>query len=516
MSMFCLVIVYVVIVITVTSRHMTSTTSPSAPLRASTLQRPPLQMDKKKTLKQALQEAKQEKKKELPKQEPPPPKLGRKIDPQVLIPHEGEAPLAIKDDPKDHPTPDTVLKAFVEKIDFDELQREPLPSQRSTAAATKLKEIAYPRLNSCSRLTQQWPVDDTPTDEDSFLPWIHDVFPTEDGRYIQFVAQNKRRCKTGRKDTEIMAFMAPQAALFQHVPLRRTKDGYEIVDYPHADPDSRTTRFICRFKPSGDETLSIHNVDYDWTAYRKHYKVTFQENDGGIKSIHTTQLLFRCPVPEHLVETVRTGASVKDDWASLFVDLVPLRTMPRWGIPNQYLAPWYNEFVPDDDEQQWDAQKVFGDGVAVPKIEDSGRWENIPICKPSLMTFEGQDVKDLPAKGEPTPKKHKLVSCIWASAGYTTRGERFAINDGQRRLLEWITHNKNIGFDHFYVYDNTGAFRDDTSLKPIADLMPDDVTYIPWPSKVSRAWGCSVVAVMCVCVSFLFFADLQQQSQQCR
>ena len=97
-------------------------------------------------------------------------------------------------------------------------------------------------------------------------------------------------------------------------------------------------------------------------------------------------------------------------------------------------------------------------------------------------------------------KKHNLVSCIWASAGYATRGERFTINDGQRRLLEWITHNKLIGFDHFYLYDNSGAFNNcsdsnsnnginnksasSASLKNIADLFPEDVTYIPWPSKV--------------------------------
>jgi hypothetical protein len=81
-------------------------------------------------------------------------------------------------------------------------------------------------------------------------------------------------------------------------------------------------------------------------------------------------------------------------------------------------------------------------------------------------------------------KKHRLASCLWASAGYTTRGNRFAVNDGQRRLLEWITYNKLIGFDHFYIYDNSGAFGSDTSLKPIADLFPDDVTYVPWPSQI--------------------------------
>ena len=103
--------------------------------------------------------------------------------------------------------------------------------------------------------------------------------------------------------------------------------------------------------------------------------------------------------------------------------------------------------------------------------------------KPSLPAA----VNDVTNKNYTTTrpkKKHRLASCLWASAGYATRGNRFAVNDGQRRLLEWITYNKLIGFDHFYVYDNSGAFGGDTSLKPIADLFPDDVTYVPWPSQV--------------------------------
>jgi hypothetical protein len=31
-----------------------------------------------------------------------------------------------------------------------------------------------------------------------FLPWIHDMFLSVDGSSIEFIAQNKRRCKTGR------------------------------------------------------------------------------------------------------------------------------------------------------------------------------------------------------------------------------------------------------------------------------------------------------------------------------
>jgi hypothetical protein len=88
------------------------------------------------------------------------------------------------------------------------------------------------------------------------------------------------------------------------------------------------------------------------------------------------------------------------------------------------------------------------------------------------------------AKNDEPEKKHRLVSCVWASAGYATRGERFSINDGQRRLQEWINFNLLAGVDHFYVYDNSGAHSHETSLKPITDIFPDQVTRIPWPATV--------------------------------
>lgn len=360
-------------------------------------------------------------------------------------------------------------------------------------------------------------MDDTPTDQDPFLPWIHDVFPTADGKFIQFVAQNKRRCKTGiskQNETDIMMQMQPQVALFQHVSVKRinststdsrkdasatmptsTTSRYRLASHDEADPDGIATRFICRFKPSMEETLSVFNFDYDWTAYRKRYKNTFSKNDGGIKSIHTSQLLFKCPVPDHLQETIRTGASVHNDWATLFVDLIPIRTPPRYGPPVQYFQPRYKEFQSTEAEVVFDPLKAWGTNHVLPEIRHAGRWENIPICLPSLLQYENQTVADLPDKPQERQVKHRLVSCIWASAGYNTRGNRFAINDGQRRLLEWLSYNKVIGFDHFYLYDNSGAFFPDdltnatatvstTSLKPIADLFPNDVTYIPWPSQI--------------------------------
>ena len=220
---------------------------------------------------------------------------------------------------------------------------------------------------------------------------------------------------------------------------------------------------------------------------------TFEYEDGGIKSVHLSQFLFRCPVPEHLIETVRSGDSVKDDRASLFVDVIPIRTPPRYGRANQFFQPMYNETLAAPN-LRFDAKEEWGENHLLPRIEDSGRWENFPICRPSLQEYYSEEERskavvvpsEAPASSntEVAPKMHRLVSCMWASAGYTTRGERFAINDGQRRMLEWIHYNKLLGFDHFYLYDNSYAFSSEATLKPIADLFPKEVTYIKWPFQV--------------------------------
>lgn len=416
--------------------------------------------------------------------------LNHGVQPDVLIPvkDKDDVPVAIKQDVpiEEHPTPQNILTAYQEPLDFEHWNIQPLPL-RTTAKASKLNMIAYPRLNSCARLPQQWPVDDSPVDQDSFLPWIHDVFPSADGQYIQFVAQNKRRCKNGSKEKHILAQQQPQAALFQHISLQRVGDDageprFRLVPHEEADPDALSTRFICRFKPSNAITLSDYNFDYDWTAYRKSYKLSFNEDDAGIKAIHSTQLIFRCPVPEDLQHTIRKGQHVDNDWTKLFVDLIPVRTPPRFLPPNAYLQPHYQEDQLKG-SKAFDPVAAWGDKHILPKLDDSGRWENIPICLPSQMQYEN-DPKPVPAAPAPIEKKHRLVSCMWASAGYTTRGNRFAINDGQRRLLEWLEYNQMIGFDHFYLYDNSGAFGDELSLKPIADLFPDKVTWISWPSTI--------------------------------
>jgi len=388
---------------------------------------------------------------------------------------------------------DRTLAAYLEPIYETDWSKKPLPVRTSTAE--DLKEIRFTNVNSCRNLIEQFPVDEYP-DADPFLPWIHDVFPSHDGKFIQIVAQNRRRCNTGKSpaNKEIHRKRGPQLSLFQNVAVKRIEDPdststrYRLASHEEADEDGMATRFICRFS-NGEETLSVFNFSYEWASHRKRQNVVFHENDSDNKQIHTSQLLFRCPVPESLVETVRMGESVKDDYATLFFDLVPIRTPPRYGPPNAFLEPYYKEFL--HSTKAFDATTEWGNNHILPKIEDSGRWENIPICKPSLITYGNEDevasqvVSKDTKESDPQPiKQHRLISCLWASAGYSTRGDRFAINDGQRRLLEWITYNKLTGVEHFYLYDNSEAFTTDISLKFVADMFPDDVTYINWPSQI--------------------------------
>jgi len=480
-SMFCLVLVYAGVVITFAVYHKPQQVDlkrqPKEPTSPGNARKP---------FKETLQEARE--RKEVPKVDGNPVRkhhleleLGAGVDPMHLVSHK-EAPIMMTSDgpQEDHPTPNNVLTAYMEPLNYDDWEMHPLPVR--TATSNDLSSVQYTRLNSCSRMSQQWPMDDPPTERDPFLPWIHDVFPTADGKYMQIVAQNMRRCKTGSQEKDVLHHMAPQAALFQHISVKRLEtDGetrYRLASHEDADSDAVATRFICRFKPSMEETLSEFNFDYEWASVRKKYKKGFQKDYGGIQQMHTTQLVFRCPVPESLQETVRSGSSVHEDWASLFFDLIPIRTAPRWGSPARYPLPKYSDFV--DKEDPFDPLREWGTEHVLPRIQDSGRWENIPICKPSLMTYENA-VESVSVE---SPKKYRLASCLWASSGYTTRGNRFAVNDGQRRLLEWIQHNSMIGFDHFYIYDNSGAFGTESSLKGIADLMPDKVTYIPWPAKI--------------------------------
>jgi hypothetical protein len=312
------------------------------------------------------------------------------------------------------------------------------------------------------------------------------------------VAQNKRRCQTGTTpdQVEILEKMQPQISLFQHVPIKRIKDPfdknttrYKLTSHEDANPDGIETRFICRFS-NGRETLSVFNLHYDYTAKRKYSKHVFtKDGHKDNKQIHTSQLVFMCPVPDDLVETVRDGTSVINDQATLFVTLVPIRTPPRYGSPGIFLPPRFQ----NQESNSFSAAEEWGNSHILPRIEDSGRWEDIPICLPTWKAFPS--VTAPPPKEEDDPhemrknilkssmntKKNRVVACTWASASYATRGDRFSIGDGERRLDEWLRFHLLSGIDHIFVYDNSHG---ENTLEPVTSRFPDQVTRIRWPATI--------------------------------
>jgi hypothetical protein len=136
----------------------------------------------------------------------------------------------------------------------------------------------------------------------------------------------------------------------------------------------------------------------------------------------------------------------------------------------------------------------WGDRNVLPRIEASGRWENFPICQPPQLAIEKEEHKveinrKAPVKTpsvEPQVKPHLLAACLWASESFKTRGvekDSQSTRDTKERLAEWIEFHIMVRFDHIYVYDNSGAHSNETSLADVLDNYPSSqVTRIDWPS----------------------------------
>ena len=396
----------------------------------------------------------------------------------------------------------------------------------------------------------------SPVNADPFLPWIHDMFPDEKGSVIHFIAQNKRRCNSGKVHWEDINALEPQVTIMQPVSVKRidemtakklapklwssTGDGsnvrYRLAPHEEADADAMFTRFICRFRAMDftrsppelvnvGETLSTYSYNYEFVNYRKDLgdlsMVTPKGKDNPM--FWQSQLRFECPVPNNgeLRSSIASGKTVLSDGTpSVYVDVVPIRTAPRYGKMMSYFTPdmagekleasgtfgWGDlqkenvVRVSDDtsgDEKHpprrmkdgFDARLFWGDKHVLPRIEASGRWENLPICRHPGVGYDSNK-DDATTNNEQnaaikvTPKKHKLTACLWASVSFATRGNAQAVSDTTTRLIEWVEFHLLVGFDHIYVYDNTGAHTDETSLE--STLFPrfkdSEVTRIDWVS----------------------------------
>mmetsp|Transcript_17949 Transcript_17949/g.32592 ORF Transcript_17949/g.32592 Transcript_17949/m.32592 type:complete len:889 (+) Transcript_17949:72-2738(+) len=464
----------------------------------------------------------------------------------------------------------------------------PLPLRDGSPEDLRMFEYGH-RLRSCNDMPAKLPVDrgfgkhvsrnvnnrDTfssgklnvweeakegcPVNADPFLPWIHDMFSNDKGSVVHFIAQNKRRCNSGKVHWEDIHALEPQVTIMQPVSVKRidettarnlapnlwstadekdsTSVRYRLAPHEEADSDGMFTRFICRFRAMDytksppvllnvGETLSTYPYNYEFVNYRKDLgdlsMVTPKGKDNPM--FWQSQLRFDCPVPDNgdLQSAISSGESVLSDGTpSVYVDVVPIRTAARYGKKMSYFTPdmagetleikndvfgWgdlmTNNIVHTGDELSnvkqtprrmkngFDPKLFWGDKHVLPRIEASGRWENLPVCSsPGVGYDTTEDFATTNEQGVGSgniAKKHTLTACLWASASFTTRGNAQSVSDTTTRLVEWIEFHLLVGFDHIYVYDNTGAHTDETSLEPtlFPRFLDSEVTRIDWPCRV--------------------------------
>jgi hypothetical protein len=451
---------------------------------------------------------------------------------------------------------------------------EPLPTRNH--APQDLKQVHYPKFQTCHDLPSKLPVDrglvldnitqkpiiwntiteptpdyyndvrHCPVDGDPHLPWIHDIVPARDGSIIHFVAQNKRRCHTGQAFLDSVQKLAPQVSLFQPVSVQRLSSReakqlapqlyhggeefanevrYRLADYSKADPDAQQTRFRCLFTATNittatpstfrvGETLSIYPFNSEYVSWRRSSPTMINPRGTDRGNLLVATLLFACPVPPELQSLVASGQSVLSDGTpTLHIDLIPIRTSPRYGLDEVYFTEtmagpkdtWHlGNFTRllwrerDDPIKGFDAEKRWGSAHVLPLAVASGRWANLPICSPhqfvdaieigkggtssvvaDLETKRGEQ-NEIFGRSPHSTKPFFLTACTWASAFYSTRGRNVAAtNSSIERLSEWLEFALLVGFDHIYVYDNSAANHPTVNLKPVTDRFPQ-VTRVEW------------------------------------
>lgn len=379
----------------------------------------------------------------------------------------------------------------------------------------------------CNNIPSLLPIDDFESLQDPYLPWIHDLFISADGTHVNIIAQNRRRCHKGKFHMADLKFWEGQVALFQPVAVRRLNcthshnntthhnDGahYRLSSHDEADTDGIETRFICRFKLidytsqtiyNAGETLSNYPFNYEFINWRK-MKSTMVEDGKEQSFFWLSPLMFNCPIPTHLQQYTSDSTAAAASLSSFMLDIIPIRTPTRRNDRDGYFF-----HKGHGGPMTYNATEQWGRNHILPQIKDSGRWENLPICslkKPQPVIVSQQNNKSKNEKKSSSNKKpHRLVACTWTSALHQRRGNERRISDGKARLREWITFNLQVGFDHIYIFDNTGAngtifrlknevdpdFGNDTSpqyvhddLSSVTDLFPSSqVTRIDWPATI--------------------------------
>ena len=416
-----------------------------------------------------------------------------------------------------------ILEAYIEPLSLTDIwyndptadkliPKSPLPMRH--VHSNNLTHLMFPKitytstdatLSICNNIPSLLPIDEFGTTvNDPYLPWIHDLFVSSDGKYVNIIAQNRRRCHKGKFHKHDLKFWEGQVALFQPVAVKRLNSTniddnriqYRLSTHEEADSDGIETRFICIFKSIDytqqtvsyeGETLSNYPFNYEFVNWRK-AKSTMVEDGKEQSSFWLSPLMFNCPIPIHLQSST----------SNLLLDIIPIRTPTRRNDRDGFFF-----HKGHGGPMSFDASKMYGKNHILPQTKDSGRWENLPVC--SLKKPQIQSTK---VDAVPTKKPHRLVACTWTSALHQRRGNERRISDGKARLREWIAFNLEVGFDHVYVFDNTGAnatifrlknevdpdFGNDTvsssaavhdDLSSVTDLFPSSkVTRIDWPATI--------------------------------
>ena len=429
--------------------------------------------------------------------------------------------------------PDSSYDAWYENPSTKK-QKLPLPQRnvhKKDLTRQRFPTLTYqhnqqqPNDNICNKIPTLLPIDQFGTTIlDPYLPWIHDLFLSDDKTTVNIIAQNRRRCHKGKAHKSDMDYWEGQVALFQPVAVTRVRnnkatvskeeiDGsnhvqyYRLSSHEEADEDGLETRFICRFKTIdvqqqtveyAGETLSTYNFNYEFINWRKS-RSTMVETGKDFQMFWLSPLAFNCPVPAHLQQ------DSNDDTGQprILLDIIPIRTPVRRNDVDGFFF-----HKGHGGPMTFDATKMWGQNHILPRVEDSGRWENLPVCHKPQADLNG----DVAIVDTTLPKKkpHRLVACTWTSAIHQRRGNERRISDGKARLREWIAFNLEVGFDHIYIFDNTGAnatifrlknevdpdFGSDTKLmneadhdiddlRSVTDLFPaSKVTHIEWPATI--------------------------------
>ena len=314
-------------------------------------------------------------------------------------------------------------------------------------------------------------------DQDPTLPWIHDYFVDSQSKTVRFVAQNKRRCFTGKNRASVMKFWEPQMALFQPVAVsKQAENNYILTDPEQADfPE---TRFVCRFhvntkdnnnQQRAEITFSQYSFNYEYINWRKRGELPMFEKDGpDVKIFDYSTLLFQCPIPKSMQD-------LQNQKVSLQLDLIPIVTPARY---NEGVLLTEDHVGPNDFRK---LRRFRQTPTAIPPLDTMARLENLPICPSSASSVSSIDERRI-------SKQHTLVACTWAAAHYARRGGRSTVKDAPLRLKEWLAFHQLAGYDHIYVFDNTHQQHhsdNDFPLKEVTDQFSKNfVTWIEWPANV--------------------------------